>query len=265
MARNRSTIAILAALGLAAALALGSSSTPNPLIPPGSPTYDVDYRDKAAEVKYPADAGNAGGKVKRTYKPPRDMSQITGITIHHVGVAAVGDGAVHKFTYHVVVHDDGKVYWLHPFETYLLHGHSLNKDTIAISVSGAFGKSSIELSPEQAAGLRRAIAWVTQAANAQGADIREIWTHRQSSKDRGLDPGRSPYREGVMWAQNTLGLAHDPNQTRGGLVIPEIWLSETVSLEDEPDVTMLAEADHELNHVAALPHELIESMFRATA
>jgi hypothetical protein len=221
--KDNTAILVLALLGLGAALALSSRTDTddgdaNGL--PSSPTYDVDFRDKASTVKYGTTGGygQAAGEVKRTYSS-RAMSKIKGITVHHVGVSQVGEGAIHKFTYHVVVHHDGTVYWLHPWTVRLLHGGLLNTRTIGIGVSGSFGDVDTEMPPAQAEGLRRAIAWVTQDANAQGAQIGEIWTHRQASANRGLDPGRSPYREGVLWAANTLG----------GLTIPDKWLVETTA------------------------------------
>jgi len=233
--RDKATLLVFAALGLGVALAVGSSGGGGGGGESGE-GYDVDLREKAEDVRYKEGHGYglAEGEVKRTYKT-RSMEKVEGITVHHVGVPQVGEGAIHKFTYHVVVHHDGRVYWVHPFTTTLMHGNGLNRDTIAISVSGSFGDVDTELPPAQAAGLRRAIAWVKRAADADGADVSQIWTHRQSASGRGQDPGRSPYREGVLWAVNSLGLEHDPNATRGsGLVIPEIWLSETVAASGGP-------------------------------
>lgn len=268
--RDKTAILVLAALGLGVALAVGSSVGGGGESGEG---FDVDLRDKAEDVRYQEGGGygSASGQVKRTYKT-RSMAKVKGITVHHVGVPEVGEGAIHKFTYHVVVHHDGRVYWVHPFTTYLLHGNGLNADTIAISVSGSFGDVETELPAAQAAGLRRAIAWVKRAANAEGADVSEIWTHRQSASGRGLDPGRSPYREGVLWAVNSLGLEHDPNATRGtGLVIPEIWLAEELAASGGPVLAAelpearttprtsyeaSAWAAGEGDHVAADPHEI---------
>jgi hypothetical protein len=235
--KDNTAILVLGLLGLGAALALSSRSstddTGDGWGPSSTPTYDVDFRDKASTVRYKDTGGygSAAGEVKRTYSS-RALSKIKGITIHHVGVSQVGEGAIHKFTYHVVVHHDGTVYWLHPWSVRLLHGGLLNTSTIGIGISGSFGDVETEMPPEQAAGLRKAIAWVVQDANAQGAQIGKVWTHRQASANRGLDPGRSPYREGVLWAANTLGLDHDPNETRGsGLTIPDKWLTQTASAE----------------------------------
>jgi hypothetical protein len=268
--RDKAAILVFALLGLGLVFALAGDGGGGL----GGASYDVDLREKAAPVRYKEGDGygKASGQVKRTYKT-RSMDKIKGITVHHVGVPEVGESGIHKFTYHAVVHHDGTVYWLHPFTTYLLHGHGLNRDTIAIAVSGSFGNVTKELPPAQAAGLRRAIAWATAQANADGADVSEIWTHRQASSGHGYDPGRSPYREGVMWAQSSLGLEHDPNATRGtGLEIPDKWLAEAVELEQDPILMALLEdvgrvsprsgteafawAEGEGDHIAGEPYEL---------
>lgn len=179
----------------------------------------IDVTDQSANVRY--NRGSVAGILKRKRK--RDMADVTGITLHQVGVANVGDAAVPKMTYHLVVHK-GDVYLIHPFNTYLYHGHRFNRQTVGISVSGLYGPNT-PLSAEDADALRRAITYARNEIRNQGGRPKYILAHRQSSADRGGDPGPAIWQEGALWAERNLGMQTLPDHAVDtGNPIPDSWM-----------------------------------------
>lgn len=220
----------------------------DPLEPVEAPDIDVDVRDAAATAHYPSTKPGKEpkpwhGQVKRTYKQPRAVDQIRGITLHQVAVNNVGVGAYRKMTAHLAVHHNGNVYWIHPFETYLLHGHRFNRDTVGIEVAGAF-EIQTPLPEVQVEGIRRAIRFALAELERMGGHLAEIWAHRQASSSRTRCPSRAIYQAGCLWAVDALGMSHDPNHTRGsGLVIPASWKDELPA--SLPVTSVLAELSTE--------------------
>ncbi len=201
---QRGKIAALLALAAVAGLALASGGGP-PI---------VDVRDKAKNSKY-----KKSRRIKRDIKR-KDITKLTGITLHQVGVRKVGRRAYPKMTAHLGVHHDGTIYYIHPFDTLLFHGHGLNRDTIGIEVAGLFGKNT-PIPEAQAAGIRRAIRFAQSEARKLGANITKVYGHRQSSNMRAADPGPAIWSEGAMRS----GLETPMDETRGtGKTIPDRWL-----------------------------------------
>ena len=174
-----------------------------------------DIRHKSVNARY------SNGVLKR--RGATDWRKITGITLHQVGVNNVGRKAYPKMTAHLAVHHDGTVYWIHPLNTLLWHGHGFNGDTVSIEVAGLFSKDK-PLPPIQAAGVRTAIRFIKQHAAKNGARISFVYGHRQSSSGRGADPGRAIWQDTALWAEKNLGLRTIPDHTRGtGKTIPALW------------------------------------------
>jgi len=184
----------------------------------------VDIRDQAASARY--SRGSLAGRNKRTSLGRNDWSKIDGIVLHQVAVDNVGRAAYPKMTAHLAVHHDGTVYWIHPLNVRLAHGHGFNNDTIGIEVAGHF-RNADKMPRAQALGLRRAIQFAKEQGAANGAEIRNLYAHRQSSDDRYCDPGRDIMQRGGMWAARTMGMSVLPGHVRGdGDPLPPDWLKE---------------------------------------
>lgn len=186
------------------------------------PVYDI--RDQAVNAVY--SRGSLAGRNKRTSLGRNDWSKINGIVLHQVAVNNVGRAAYPKMTAHLAVHHDGTVYYIHPLDTRLAHGHGFNNDTIGIEVAGHF-RNADKMTEAQAIGLRRAIQFAVEEAARNGGQITNLYAHRQSSDDRYCDPGRDIMQRGGMWAVRTLGLQIYPEHVRGdGDPLPEDWMEE---------------------------------------
>ena len=178
----------------------------------------VDITADSANVTYKR--GSVAGVLKRKRK--RDMSKVVGITLHNWGVKNVGRSAHRKGSYHLSIHNDGTVYLVHPFNTYLYHGHGLNRSTIGISL-GHMPSRGESLTPQQRAGLRKALSYAVAEIRRQGGRADFLYAHRQSSEDRGADPGAAVWTEAVSYGRG-LGLATEPERTWGtGQAIPAGW------------------------------------------
>lgn len=193
----------------------------------------------------PIDITGQSPKEKR--KRVREWSQITGIVLHQTGVHGFGEGAWKKTTAHLGVHSDGRVFLIHPLESYLWSSDEFNRDTVAIEVAGNFvgdeskpdshwkkGGGPSELTEEMVASLRRTIRWIIDEVGERGGKISYIYAHRQTSKKRPICPGPEIWKQGGVWAQIELGLSDGgPGYTRGdGRALPEHW---DPRLGDDPD------------------------------
>lgn len=179
----------------------------------------VDLRHAARNVTYRK--GQLAGITKRTFKGKRDLADVDGIMLHQWGVSSVGRGAHRKVTAHLSVGHDGTVYYIHPFDTWLAHGNGLNGRTVSIEVAGLYGRDSVVPAPI-IAGTRRAIAFARQEMHRQGGTLRTIWAHRQTNKNRAMDPGPDIWRRAAVPS----GLTMHRDETRGsGKPIPDYWVS----------------------------------------
>jgi len=183
---------------------------------PVVPGQVVDLTAEAANVTYKR--GSVAGQRKRDRK--RSMADVVGITLHNWGVKDVGRAAHKKGTYHLSIHNDGTVYLVHPFDTYLYHGHGLNRSTVGISLGDIPGAT---LTAPQREGLRKALSYAVAEIRRQGGRADFLYAHRQSSRDRGADPGAAVWLEAVSYGWG-LGLRPDPQRTWGsGKPIPAQW------------------------------------------
>ncbi len=196
-------------------------------------------------AKIDVDLRELSPKEKR--KRVRKWSDITGITLHQTGIHGFGERAWKKVTAHLGVHSDGRVYLIHPLESYLWSSNSLNRDTIAIEVAGNFlgdldrpnsywkkGGGPSELSEAMIAGLRRAIRYIIKEIAAQGGRIEHVYAHRQGRGAKSNCPGAAIWIHAGVWAQETLGLGNGPGLDyvrKDGKPIPPEW---DPRLADEP-------------------------------
>ncbi len=211
--------------------------------------YDIDLTDDSPKEKR---------------KGTRDWEDITGITLHQVGVSGMNPKAWRKVTAHLGVHTDGTVYLIHPLPAYLWHGHKLNRDTVGIEVAGNFvgdlskpesywkaGGGPDSLNSAQITGLRRAIAYIVNEVKRHGGKIENVFAHRQASSGRTVDPGAEIWQAGGIWAQKKYGLTEGGcDYYRGtGKTIPGWWdekcgpLPGTVQTVAEEEVVFSSEAE----------------------
>lgn len=196
---------------------------PPPTIDPATLAPDVDVTHKSPTKKR---------------KRKRKWSKITGITLHQTGIHNFGARAWHKVTAHLGVHSDGRVFHIHPLESYLWASNGFNRDTIAIEVAGNFlrdenkpnsywkkGGGPTQLNEAMIAGLRKAVRYIMAEVAAHGGQITHIHAHRQTKKAKAACPGAAIWQNIGVWAQAEFGLSDGgPGYTRGdGQPIPSYW------------------------------------------
>jgi hypothetical protein len=217
-----------------ASVAAGSEPPP----PPERVEVDVDLRDQSP---------------KKKRKRVRKWENITGITLHQTGIHGFGERAWKKVTAHLGVHSDGRVFLIHPLESYLWSSDALNRDTVAIEVAGNFlgdldrpnsywkkGGGPSELSEAMIDGLRRAIRYILQEVEAAGGSIEHVYAHRQAKRGKSNCPGAAIWQNAGVWAQEVLGLTNGPKPDytrKDGQPIPPAWdprlLDEPLNFSDD--------------------------------
>ena len=192
-------------------------------------------------------------KYKRRYGEPivRDVSDVTGITIHQTAVkysirdyqiqAAGGDEKM-AFAYralkvacHVMAFHDGFVVWTNPLDWYVHHGNGFNSYELGLEIDGNYpglvgGQTWNKRTPTKTtdASIRAACAaleLMVREGRKMGMPIEYIHAHRQSSATRRSDPGEELWNEVVLeFAVPVLGLKTDPSKVlRDGRPIPKSW------------------------------------------
>lgn len=186
-----------------------------------------------------------GGKVMK-----RDPRTVDGIVLHQTGVeygltaaqvrAVGGDRheALHRRALGQHVHMgvfDGKeagvrcghAVYSHPLDWYIYSADELNKRSISIEVEGKFAGTYLV---EQASkwlidGAKEGLKFLVDEGRRMGMPIKYIWAHRQSSKNRGSDPGPELWKKLVLgYAVPVLGLEIQPDLVVGdGRSIPGGW------------------------------------------
>lgn len=183
------------------------------------PVPIIDVQVAAAGAKYTR--GSVAGLLKR--RNFIDWKKIDGIVVHQVGVDNVGDGAWKKMTAHLGVTEDGRIYAIHPLNTYLYASNDFNKHTVAIEVGGNWN-SGEPMTPEQINAMRYAILLAKNSVEKKGGKVKHLYAHRQSSSSRGRDPGPQIWQHGILWAEKKLGLKTAPTLTKGsGNPIKQDW------------------------------------------
>lgn len=173
----------------------------------------------------------------------RAWKRVTGITLHqtacHMGERPArydGVGA------HVGVTREGRVIWLHSFDRRVIHGNGWNDGCVGIELDGLYAgidgddstvwddpstarrEVGMGLTDVQAEAARQVVRWIVRECATNGATIKALVAHRQSSRDRRNDPGSAIWKAVALPLHVELGLS-DGGQgfDIGGRPIPEAW------------------------------------------
>ena len=215
----------------------------------------LDWRDQQAnppEQWRRAPARPPKALIERGRVVERDMSEITGITLHQTAclyavskaqiAAARGDRALARnrraqaIPAHGVTFQDGTVIANAPLSWYLYHANGLNRSTLGIECEGKYSgpKNLKEVPAEQIEATRYLLKWLVITARREGAiNLEFVYAHRQSNGIKPGDPGCELWHEVVVeYARPVLGLkvrydfVEPPTphtKTKMGRPIPKAW------------------------------------------
>lgn len=185
----------------------------------------------------------------------RDPKTVTGIVVHQTGTDFIvssrqvknagGDRheALHRRALGVPVHvtvfhgkaagvDCNHAVHAVPLDWYAYHADELNSRSLGIEIEGSYpGIMTIpKMSDAFVQAARDGIRYLVTEGRRMGMPIKYVWAHRQSSKDRGNDPGSEIWRKVVLeYAVPVLGLELQPDLVVGdGKPIPATWGREGV-------------------------------------
>ena len=198
---------------------------------PLKPVRVEDMRERAALAKYPMGSKPSkwGGKVKRTYRKPVDLSKRrVGIGLHSNGVTRPESSPRwHLTTAHwQATHE--RALWLHPHSTYLIAANMLDVMPLhAINIESIGKGGDAPVSDAVIETTRECIRQIVQIQAAINQPVEWIAPHRVGalSGSRPACPGGPIWRECGEWAAREFGLAVPPDHALwpGCGVIPAKW------------------------------------------
>lgn len=219
------------------------------------PSIDSDLLDKVTVIDLRHEPFSE--RIARKYKTRRgrpvvrDVSQVTGITIHQTAVKyAVRDYQIHaasgdrqmalarralKVACHVMAFHDGFVVWTNDLRHYVHHGNGFNRYELGVEIDGNYpgligGRTWNRKTPTQTTeasimAARAALELLVREGRKMGMPIEYIHAHRQSSATRQSDPGEELWQRVVLeFAVPVLGLKTEPARVlKDGRPIPKEW------------------------------------------
>lgn len=196
-------------------------------------------------------------KARHKFKPykglvlKRDVSDVTGITVHQTAVkygvakyqitAAGGDVNLAlarrslSVACHVMAFHYGFVAWPNPLEWYIYHGNGFNSEDLGIEIDGNYpgvaggktwnNKKPTKVTDSVVNAARAGISLLVREGRRLGMPIKYIHAHRQSSVTRRADPGEELWKRVVLdYCVPVLGLETQPDRViRRGRPIPKEW------------------------------------------
>jgi hypothetical protein len=173
---------------------------------------------------------------------PRSWAQVDSIVLHQTAcVLGEEPRRWYDIPIHVGITRAGLVLWLNKFDINLPHANGFNSRSVGIEIDGAFAgvegdkktfwagggyKEPMSITPAQIDSARQAVRWIVDICKANGAQIKHVFAHRQSSSQRVSDPGSKVWQEVALWAEKTLGLTAGGEEgycIGGGKAIPKEW------------------------------------------
>lgn len=118
---------------------------------------------------------------------------------------------------HDGISQDGAIVLCHPHNAYLHHGHSANRFSIGVEISG-----TRTITDKQIKAARILLSYIVDERQEHHEGQMAICGHRQSHRSRVNDPDAQIWRELGVWAIDVLGLKLGP-VVGSGRPIPEAW------------------------------------------
>ena len=210
----------------------------------------IDLRGKQKALPKPAKKW----RIRNGQVVSRDMSTVDGVVLHQTAVwygvskrqvrEAGGDEhkALHNRGLKIACHaiafggdkadlDCAHAVITNPLQWYVNHGSRLNKKSLGLEIEGKYPglmKHSDERVPDHVIKAAcDALRFLVEEGRKQGAPIKYVWAHRQSSPTRRDDPGEEIWqRVALDYGVKVLGLETQPQKTWGkGSPIPVEWES----------------------------------------
>jgi hypothetical protein len=174
----------------------------------------------------------------------RKWSAVTGICLHQtacwLGERPARYDAVGA---HFCVTRMGKVIWLHDLNRRVVHGNGWNDGTVGIEFDGLYAgvegdqktvwndpstphrEEGMVFTPEAAAAGRQLVRYIYEQATQNGAKMKALVAHRQSSQNRRNDPGSAIWKAVALPMHKELGLTDGGIgfKLKGGYAIPGSW------------------------------------------
>lgn len=174
----------------------------------------------------------------------RKWSAVTGICLHQTA-CMLGERPERWDTVgaHFGVTRSGKIIWLHDINRRVIHGNGWNDGTVGIEFDGLYlgvegnpktiwddpsteiHEQGMVFTPEAAAAGRQLVRFIHSRAAENGAAIKDLVAHRQSSTTRRNDPGSAIWKGVALPMQAELALSDGGKnfKLKGGYPIPEDW------------------------------------------
>lgn len=174
----------------------------------------------------------------------RKWSALTGICLHQTA-CLLGERPERWDTVgaHFGVTRSGKIIWMHDLNRRVIHGNGWNNGTVGIEFDGLYlgvegdpktvwddpstsvHEQGMVFTPEAAAAGRQLVRFIHARAAENGAMLKSLVAHRQSSADRQNDPGSAIWKQVALPMQLELGLSDGGKgfKLKGGYAIPEVW------------------------------------------
>lgn len=193
-----------------------------------------------------------GKIVVQSYVPAmRPWSEFTGITYHQTACdMGETDTRYYGIGAHFVVLRSGRVLWMCDPDRIVYHGNGWNSRCVGIEVNGLYPgladdpstivdealrttwdnpatsarEKPMPVTTTAAIALRNLTRWLKWHGEKNGASVRFLVAHRQSSMDRRNDPGETLWRQCAVPLHAELGLSDGGVGFKiGGYPIPRQW------------------------------------------
>lgn len=193
-----------------------------------------------------------GQTITKNYSPPaRPWSEFTGVTYHQTA-CDMGEREARYYTIgaHFAVLRNGKVLWMCDPNRIVYHGNGWNARCVGIEVNGLYSgleddpttaknesmlttwddpdtkirETPMVVTAESLVALRNLTRWLKWYGKQNGADVKFLVSHRQSSMDRRNDPGETLWQEGAVPLHDELGMSDGGVGFKiGGYAVPAQW------------------------------------------
>jgi len=190
-----------------------------------------------------------GEHARKHVKGLRAWKDINAIVLHQTAFRYLRRNEWYDLRAHIgIASTEPEIYVVNPLNALMWHANGFNAFSVGIEISGSYpglsGRANThwkppsgydarrhgphEFSEVQAQATRAAIRYVCDEVARHQGEIRHIFAHRQSSKDRIGDPGQDVWQQCGVWAKNELGLDDGGSGYKigKGYALPDEWTGE---------------------------------------